>query len=154
MPVATLLGIGIALPAAASRANAVWRCAAACAGCAIGIMCRSQLATDRVWALAWSMIALAAAATWLPARRVAPMIIAFACLSGTLASLLPNGSIGVALSFCATQWIASAARAALMRCGWTAATHVVASWLVAIAALNLTLALLPVTPGYLPDHLE
>jgi hypothetical protein len=31
---------------------------------------------------------------------------------------------------------------------------VVASWLVAVAVLAGTLQLLPVTPGYLPDHLE
>ena len=31
---------------------------------------------------------------------------------------------------------------------------VVASWLVAVAILAGTLQLLPVTPGYLPDHLE
>jgi hypothetical protein len=31
---------------------------------------------------------------------------------------------------------------------------VVASWLVAVAVLAGTLPLLPVTPGYLPDHLE
>jgi hypothetical protein len=31
---------------------------------------------------------------------------------------------------------------------------VVSSWLIAIAALAITLQLLPVTPGYLPDHME
>jgi hypothetical protein len=31
---------------------------------------------------------------------------------------------------------------------------VVSSWIIAIAALSGTLQLLPVTPGYLPDHLE
>jgi hypothetical protein len=34
------------------------------------------------------------------------------------------------------------------------AVKVVASWLVAVAVLAGTLQLLPVTPGYLPDHLE
>jgi hypothetical protein len=31
---------------------------------------------------------------------------------------------------------------------------VVSSWLIAVAALSITLQMLPVTPGYLPDHLE
>jgi len=31
---------------------------------------------------------------------------------------------------------------------------VVSSWLIAVAALSITLQLLPVTPGYLPDHME
>jgi hypothetical protein len=43
---------------------------------------------------------------------------------------------------------------------WIAARHgtitvkVVSSWVIAIAVLAATLQLLPVTPGYLPDHLE
>ena len=31
---------------------------------------------------------------------------------------------------------------------------VVSSWVIAVAVLAITLQLLPVTPGYLPDHLE
>ncbi|WP_275690418.1 hypothetical protein [Luteibacter yeojuensis] len=34
------------------------------------------------------------------------------------------------------------------------ALQVLISWLLAVAALTATLALLPVTPGYAPDHLE
>ncbi|TWB49473.1 hypothetical protein [Nitrospirillum viridazoti] len=34
------------------------------------------------------------------------------------------------------------------------AVRVMSSWLVAVAVLAVTLACLPVTPGYLPDHLE
>jgi hypothetical protein len=34
------------------------------------------------------------------------------------------------------------------------AVKVVTSWVIAIAVLAATLQLLPVTPGYLPDHLE
>ena len=45
-----------------------------------------------------------------------------------------------------------AARAASRRV--PIATKVVSSWLIAVALLAVTLQLLPVTPGYLPDHLE
>jgi hypothetical protein len=31
---------------------------------------------------------------------------------------------------------------------------VVSSWIIAVAVLAITLQLLPVTPGYLPDHME
>lgn len=31
---------------------------------------------------------------------------------------------------------------------------VVSSWVIAVAVLAITLQLLPITPGYLPDHLE
>jgi hypothetical protein len=34
------------------------------------------------------------------------------------------------------------------------AVKVVSSWLIAVAILAATLQILPVTPGYLPDHLE
>jgi hypothetical protein len=43
---------------------------------------------------------------------------------------------------------------------WTVRRHdsipvkVVSSWVIAIAVLAITLQLLPVTPGYLPDHME
>jgi hypothetical protein len=36
----------------------------------------------------------------------------------------------------------------------TIAVKVVASWLIAIAVLAATLQFLPVTPGYMPDHLD
>jgi hypothetical protein len=34
------------------------------------------------------------------------------------------------------------------------AIKVVSSWLIAVAALEATLQFLPVTPGYMPDHME
>jgi hypothetical protein len=34
------------------------------------------------------------------------------------------------------------------------ALRVVASWLIAVAVLGVALQLLPVIPGYVPDHLE
>jgi hypothetical protein len=48
----------------------------------------------------------------------------------------------------------------LLPAGWTAQRNhrlplqIVSSWLVAIAALAAILQFLPVTPGYLPDHVE
>jgi hypothetical protein len=50
--------------------------------------------------------------------------------------------------------------AVLLPAGWAARRNlllplkVVASWFVAIAALAAVLQFLPVTPGYLPDHVE
>jgi hypothetical protein len=34
------------------------------------------------------------------------------------------------------------------------ALSVIASWFIAITVLEVTLHMLPTTPGYLPDHLE
>ena len=44
--------------------------------------------------------------------------------------------------------------AGFVRCGAGIALRVAASWLLATALLCTTLPFLPVTPGYLPDHLE
>ena len=41
-----------------------------------------------------------------------------------------------------------------VRRGWSIALKVLCSWLVAVAILAATLQLLPVTPGYLPDHMD
>jgi hypothetical protein len=42
----------------------------------------------------------------------------------------------------------------IVRSGAPIVVKVISSWLIAIAVLSATLALLPVTPGYMPDHLE
>jgi hypothetical protein len=42
----------------------------------------------------------------------------------------------------------------IVRSGAPIVLKVISSWLIAIAMLAATLAWLPVTPGYMPDHLE
>ena len=42
----------------------------------------------------------------------------------------------------------------MTRRGLILVIKVVVSWLVAVTLLNAALRLLPVTPGYLPDHVE
>lgn len=54
-------------------------------------------------------------------------------------------ALGLAIML-ATRWIAQRKLALLLR--------VVSSWLLAIAALLAILQCLPITPGYLPDHVE
>jgi hypothetical protein len=61
--------------------------------------------------------------------------------SGDLATALP-----CVLILLPASWVAS-------RYG-SIPVKVVSSWLIAVAVLAATLQLLPVTPGYLPDHLE
>jgi hypothetical protein len=61
--------------------------------------------------------------------------------SGDLAKALP-----CVLILLPASWVAR-------RYG-TIPAKVVSSWLIAVAVLAATLQLLPVTPGYLPDHLE
>lgn len=41
-----------------------------------------------------------------------------------------------------------------VRRGGSIAVKIVSSWLIAVAILAATLQFLPVTPGYLPDHMD
>ncbi|MFA6112529.1 MAG: hypothetical protein WC729_01005 [Sphingomonas sp.] len=100
-------------------------------------------------AMAWVCVMAIAGATWLP--RGVPIPVAGA--AGAAAGLLHAGTGATLLSL--ALLVASALLAGIAaRRGWRLAVQVVASWLFAVAALNVTLGLLPVTPGYLPDHLE
>ena len=66
--------------------------------------------------------------------------------AGVLATVLLCSTGGLALAVLPTVW--SVDRRVVM------ALRVVASWLMAIAMLGAMLQFIPVTPGYLPDHME
>jgi hypothetical protein len=55
-------------------------------------------------------------------------------------------ALPAALTIAPASWLIRS-RAAIV-------VKVVSSWLIAVALLAATLQLLPVTPGYIPDHLE
>jgi len=108
--------------------------------------------TGTVWSAAWVVVAAMALATWLPRPGVA-LPISLACsagaVTGSLSATVPN-----LIAFVAILALAIVLTAVVARRGWALAPKVAAGWLLAIAALNATLAVLPVTPGYLPDHME
>jgi urease accessory protein len=60
---------------------------------------------------------------------------------------------GIALG-CLNQRLTRALGAAIGAVGCWFVYRALGSWLIAIALLNAALRLLPVTPGYLPDHVE
>jgi hypothetical protein len=62
-----------------------------------------------------------------------------------LATLL-CGASGLVLAFLPSVWTANRRVSIALR--------VVASWLIAVAVLGALLHFLPVTPGYVPDHME
>jgi hypothetical protein len=66
------------------------------------------------------------------------------CLSGSRLDLLK--ALPCVLIFLPASWLVN--RHASI------AVKVASSWVIAIAILAATLQLLPVTPGYLPDHME
>ena len=69
---------------------------------------------------------------------------AVVCLSGSRVDLLK--ALPCVLTFLPASWVVSRHHSIPVK--------VVSSWVIAVAVLAATLQLLPVTPGYLPDHLE
>ncbi|MDF0546557.1 hypothetical protein PX699_29820 [Sphingobium sp. H39-3-25] len=153
---AALLGASFGLTAGLIRVGAIVACALAVAAAALTSLFRYTEVADHLLVPAWITVALGAGASWLPARRRSRvLVLGLGVLSGGLAGTLPAASAGLPVALFASGLAPpAAASAALSARGWHLPTRVAASWLVAIAALNLTLTLLPVTPGYLPDHLE
>lgn len=111
---------------------------------------------EQLLLLVWGLIIIAAGSLWLPDRlRPNALTLVTAIVSGGVAGLLGRvagaGTLGwfaVALTFSTVVSIL------LARKRWRLPIRVAAGWLVAIGALNATLTILPVTPGFLPDHLE
>jgi len=69
---------------------------------------------------------------------------AIVSLSGSRLDLLK--ALPCALVFLPASWVVTRYESIPVK--------VVSSWVIAVAVLAATLQLLPVTPGYLPDHLE
>ena len=100
---------------------------------------------------AWIIIIVTAAFCWLP--RQARHIVATAglastcgCAAGALAA--PDYTLFGWFALAVT--ISTVIAIILAWKGWILPMRIAAGWLVAISALNATLTVLPVTPGYLP----
>jgi hypothetical protein len=71
--------------------------------------------------------------------------------TGSVIALAPSKmELLEALPLALCAWPAAWAR----RRGQAVVLKVLASWLIAVAVLGATLQFLPVTPGYLPDHMD
>jgi hypothetical protein len=103
----------------------------------------------------WASIAVTAAVVHIPRGPRTAGALALAFNAGLWASAV------VALSGSRLDLVAAAPCALLVvpaswLVAWRAsiAVKVASSWLIAIAVLAAVLPFLPVTPGYMPDHLE
>lgn len=110
-----------------------------------------QLATQACWL----GVVVCAVSVYLPAavsRKIASLLAVCAGLCCGVAVSGQGDGIGLlrTLPWLLLSWPA----AWLIDRGAALAVKVVCSWLLAVAVLAATLAWLPVTPGYLPDHLE
>lgn len=108
-----------------------------------------------VFFVCWASVAATAASVHL-ARGVRPFVaVALSINAGVWASavVILSGSRLDLLK--ALPWVSI-----FLPAQWVVDRHasipvkVVSSWVIAIAVLAATLQLLPVTPGYLPDHME
>jgi hypothetical protein len=143
-----MLGLGKAPAERSTTAVAIVAVAAA----ASWAMARPGALADLAFMAAWVAI-LASAAGTLSGKRVSrtlamPMAAVAGGVTGLLAidwrTLTALAALPIALAI--ARVVVAQARGL--------AVKVVAGWLLAVAVLNASLAMLPVTPGYLPDHLE
>lgn len=119
----------------------------------------TAMAARQATHVCWFGVVVCAASVYLPvavsrrfAPKVAPLLAAGVGLCCGVAMSGQGGGSGLlhALPCLLLSWPA----AWLIDRGAAVAVKVVCSWLLAVAVLAATLAWLPVTPGYLPDHLE
>jgi hypothetical protein len=155
-PALLAAALGLALAFRPGRIRGLDLAAFLLAAIAASLLPLSPRATDGVFAALWSMTIGLALSVHLPEGLRRPWATLPAAAGAGLAC-------GAAVAFAGT-WadlarslpaVAVLAPAAIaVRRGGGVGVKVVASWLAAVALLALTLQLLPVTPGYLPDHLE
>jgi len=110
---------------------------------------------ERTYLACWIVIVACSAGVHLPnalrARVMVVLAVAAGATGGAVAGAANAHAIVASLSLIATT-TSLASRAVAQRL--PLAPKVVSSWLIAVALLAATLQMLPVTPGYLPDHLE
>lgn len=152
------LAMGFA-PARARRMGMAFTAVAAIAVAAIGAYVIRPawvaMAAGQGAQACWFGVAVCAAGVYLPAgvvRRIAPLLAVGVGLCCGIAMSWQGDAVGLLRAW---PWLLLSCPAAwLIDRGAAIAVKVVCSWLLAVAVLAATLAWLPVTPGYVPDHLE
>lgn len=120
-----------------------------------GAMTWTATSEGTLFLCAWLGVATAALCAWLPKGAPAPVAIALATAAGAIMALLGGGRpAGGLFAMAALLMLAGATARLLVTHGRSLFVRVAAGWLLAVAVLNATLTILPVTPGYLPDHTE
>ena len=157
----TLLCAGLALALGRSAAwigmlgVVVLICAAAAVSLALTSVGMSPGWADGVYLACWISVAGSALSVYLPRPVGVVAAVILALDAGVFC-----GSISALTGALQGLWAGLLGLVVLLPVGWTAQRNlllplkVVSSWLVAMAALAAILQFLPVTPGYLPDHVE
>ena len=114
-----------------------------------------QSATDGAFLACFACVLAAAAAVVWPHRFAARVRIALAAVAGVAAGIAVAAAGAPADLARSLPFVLLAIPAGgLVSVERAVALKVVASWLVTVSVLAGALTLAPVTPGYVPDHLE
>jgi hypothetical protein len=150
---AAALGLALAFARSRDRRTGLWLFAAIAVAASHVPWPRPWL--DGVFIACWAGVVAGAASIHLPRRLRRAVALPLAVNAGIWA----GGVIALAGApsdlIKALPWVLLALPAARLADTPAAiALKVAASWLIAVAALAALLPFLPVTPGYLPDHLD
>jgi hypothetical protein len=154
-PALLAVALGLALAFASPRDRGIGLGLFAALAVGVGTLPWPRAGLDGVFLAAWMSLVATAGSVHLPRRLRGALTLPLAANAGVWAGGLialagAPGDFFAALP-CALLAL-PAARLAETRAA--IALKVVASWLIAVAGLAALLAFLPVTPGYLPDHLD
>ena len=157
VPVAMLLcaALGVALAFAPRRSwlpCLAWAMVASAGGFA---MQPARASIDLVFLCGWLSVVACAASVHLP-RGLSPRLALLLAIDAGLWSGALIAAEGRWLDLPAAWLCMLALLPAALAVHWRLpiVAKVISSWLIAIAVLAAALPYLPVTPGYLPDHLE
>jgi hypothetical protein len=156
LPAALLcLALGLGLASAEQEARIVQFAILGVTACAIALAPIPETGLYVVSLGCWTSIIATAAMVHGPRRLQDSAGLALtlnaAVWTGAVIALSPSKlNLLEALPLALCAWPAAWVR----RRGQAIVLKVLASWLMAVAMLGATLQFLPVTPGYLPDHME
>jgi hypothetical protein len=154
-PALLCAAVGLSIAFGPPRARVVSAVALVAVATMVPRLLPPNISTEIIFLGCWASVVASAAAVHLPNGLTGLGALAVAVNAGfwSGAVVVVAGSesdllraLPAALAIAPAVWLIRS-RAAIV-------VKVVSSWLIAVALLAATLQLLPVTPGYIPDHLE
>jgi hypothetical protein len=147
--------LGLALAFAPHGSRAIGLVLFAGAATAVSLVELPGGALEAVFAACWASVILTAVSVHAPSIRGKGLTLLLAVNAGIWTGAVIGVAGAPADLLKALPWVLVAFPAARIATTRRAiALKVISSWLIAVAALAALLPFLPVTPGYLPDHLD
>jgi hypothetical protein len=152
-PALLCAALGLGLASAEEKAALLGLAVLVVTACGIALAPVPGISPDAAFLGCWTSIIVSAAIVHGPRTLREKAALALSLNAGVWAGAviaLAPADLLEALPLALCVWPATWAR----RRGQAIVLKVLASWLIAVALLAATLQFLPVTPGYLPDHVE